>query len=396
MSGPRRIAITAVVAAAILASVTADATPSGLGGSRLTVVANHLNNPRKIFVGADGAVYVVEAGKGGRDTCLGTGVNTTCFGFSGSITRIAHGAQQRVLRGLWSGAHRDGTQAEGPADVAVSGNVYYVLLQDAAVTSRGSNGLGPDAATAGDLISTPPGRAAPAVLVNLAAFEAARNPDHGAGSGAKFGNPAIDSDPYAFVPYRGGYAVVDAAANDLLWAHADGSVSVLAVFPTRKEPLTKAIAARIGAPAGTTSITAQAVPSSVAVGPDGALYVGELTGVPFTPGTARVWRIVPGKKMSIYASGFTNISDLAFAGKNLLVLELTTKGLYGPRSPGALVRVTPSGARKVIASQGLAYPTGLAVGNGSIYVSNHGLFPASGAGPHGELVRLPASAALVS
>ena len=93
--------------------------------------------------------------------------------------------------------------------------------------------------------------------------------------------------------------------------------------------------------------------------------------------------------MSIYASGFTNISDLAFAGKNLLVLELTTKGLYGPRSPGALVRVTPSGARKVIASKGLAYPTGLAVGNGSIYVSNHGLFPASGAGPHGELVRLP-------
>ena len=391
MSAPRRVALTAAATACLLSGAAADAAPPAPAGPRLTVVASHLNNPRKIFVGADGAVYVVEAGRGGRAGCLGTGVNTTCFGFTGSITRIAHGAVRRVLTGLWSGAHRDGRQAEGPADVAVSGNVYWILFQDAAVTKRGTNELGPEATTAGDLVTSPAGKAVPSVLVNLAAFEADRNPDHGAGSGARFGNPAIDSDPYAFVPYRGGYAVVDAAANDLLWAHADGSVSVLAVFPTRKEPLTKTVANRIGAPAGMTSITAQAVPSSVAVGPDGALYVGELTGVPFTPGTARVWRIVPGKKMSVYASGFTNISDLAFAGKNLLVLELTTKGLFGPRSPGALIRIAQGGARKVVASGGLSFPTGLAVGNGSIYVSNHGLFPGSGAGPHGELVRMPAT-----
>lgn len=389
----RRVALSAAVAAAaLLASVAAHAVgPSVNDRSRLSVVATHLNNPRKIFVEPDGAVYVVEAGRGGRNGCLGTGVNTTCFGLTGSITRVAHGTQRRVLTGLWSGAHRDGTQAEGPADASVRGSVYDVLFQDAAVTPHGSNRLGPLAATAGDLVSSPPGRAAPAVLVNLAAFEAANNPDHGAGTGPKLGNPAIDSDPYAFVPYRGGYAVVDAAANDLVWVHANRSVSVLAVFPTRTEPLTKAVAARIGAPPGMSSITAQAVPSCVAVGPDGALYVGELTGVPFTVGTARVWRIAPGKKMSIYATGFTNISDLSFAGKNLLVLELTTKGLYGPRSPGALIRVAPNGARKVIASEGLAYPTGLAVGNGSIYISNNGLFPASGAGPHGELLRLPAA-----
>ena len=80
------------------------------------------------------------------------------------------------------------------------------------------------------------------MIVNFAAFEARSNPDHGAGPGAKFGNPPIDSDPYAFVAYRGGFAVADAAGNDLLWVSPNGEVSVLAVFPTQTVKLTTAIA----------------------------------------------------------------------------------------------------------------------------------------------------------
>jgi hypothetical protein len=40
---------------------------------------------------------------------------------------------------------------------------------------------------------------------------------------------------------------------------------------------------------------AKTVPNSVAQGPDGAYYVGELTGVPFEAGAARVYRVVPGR-----------------------------------------------------------------------------------------------------
>jgi hypothetical protein len=374
--------------AVLVAAVVLAAPASARGGSHLTVVGSHLNNPRKVFIGADGAIYVAESGTGGRTTCLGRGAAATCVGLTGSITRIADGVQKRVVTGLPSAAHRDGIQAEGPADVEVHRGRYDVLLMDAAVTPRGTNELGPAGAIAGDLVSTPPGKAAPSVLANLAAFEAARNPDGGAGPGARYGNPPIDSDPYAFVRYRGGYAVADAAANDLLWVHPGGKVTVLAVFPVRRQPLPAAARARIGAPAGKTTIASQAVPSSVAVGPDGALYVGELTGVPFRVGTARVWRVVPGKAPTVYATGFTTISDLAFSARDLLVLELTTKGLFGPRSPGALIRVTPGGGRTVVASRGLAYPTGLAVGNGSIYVANNGLSPGSGRLPHGELVRI--------
>ena len=359
--------------------------------ARLAVVATHLNNPRKIFLARDGALYVVEAGTGGHDSCLGTGTTKMCIGLTGSITRIANGTQRRVLTGLWSGARTDGTLAQGPADVLVRGGLYYVLLQNGSINARGQNDLGRDGATAGDLISSPPGRVAPRVIANLAAYEAAHNPDHGAGPGPRFGDPPIDSDPYAFVAYRGGFAVADAAANDLLWIGPNGVVSLLAVFPTQTMPLTKAVASRIGAPAGMRSISVQSVPTSVAVGPDGALYVGELTGLPFAPGRARVWRIVPGRKPSIYASGFTNISDLAFDGRNLLVLEISSGGLLDATSPGALIRLTPDGKRTVLASAGLDHPTGLAVGNGSIYIANNGVFPGDGPGKHGDLVSLPAS-----
>jgi len=37
------------------------------------------------------------------------------------------------------------------------------------------------------------------------------------------------------------------------------------------------------------------VPTGLARGPDGALYVGLLTGVPFAPGAASVYRVVPGQ-----------------------------------------------------------------------------------------------------
>jgi hypothetical protein len=351
-------------------------------------VASNLNNPRKLVVGPDRALYVVEAGTGGRDKCLGSGSAQTCIGLTGSITRVANGAQKRVVTGLWSGAPLNGRRAEGPADVLVRRGTYYVLLENGAINTRGFNSLGPDGATAGDLVATPPGNAAPAVIFNFAAFEAKNNPDHGRGSGARFSNPPIDSNPYAFTTYRGGYAVVDAAGNDLLWVAQNGKVSVLAVFPTQTLSLPREIGKQIGAPPSMRSIIVQAVPSCVAVGPDGALYVGELTGVPFAPGSAHVWRVVPGRKPEVYASGFTTISDLAFDGRDLLVLELTTKGLLSGKSPGALIRVSPARVKTVLAATGLVYPTGLAVDGRSIYISNYGLYPATGAGPHGEVVRL--------
>jgi glucose/arabinose dehydrogenase len=134
------------------------------------------------------------------------------------------------------------------------------------------------------------------------------------------------------------------------------------------------------------------VPTTVAAGPDGALYVGELTGAPFRVGSARVWRVVPGQKPTVYAGGFTNVAAIAFdRGRRLLVLEINRLGLGDSRGTGALTRIAADGTRTILASDGLAYPTGLAVGrDGSLYIANHGDRPSTGPGPHGEILRLAA------
>ena len=42
--------------------------------------------------------------------------------------------------------------------------------------------------------------------------------------------------------------------------------------------------------------------TSIAVGPDGAYYAGELKGFPGTPGHPRVWRIEPGTRHTVCPS----------------------------------------------------------------------------------------------
>ena len=89
------------------------------------------------------------------------------------------------------------------------------------------------------------------------------------------------------------------------------------------------------------------LPTSVAVGPDGAYYVGELTGAPFATGAARVYRVVRGQDPEVYLEGFTTIIDLAFGPDgSLYVLQHSSAGGPPPpfAAPGSLVRVAPDAA----------------------------------------------------
>jgi hypothetical protein len=127
-----------------------------------------------------------------------------------------------------------------------------------------------------------------------------------------------------------------------------------------------------------------AVPTTVAEGPDGYLYVGQLTGFPFPLGGANVYRIaphnVPETAPEVFATGFTNIIDIAFdASGSLYVLEIARNSLLSAPF-GRLVRVDPDGSQVEIATdQPLFAPGGLAIGkDGDIYVTVGSVAPGIG------------------
>ena len=371
----------AIVGVAMLPLALASLAGCGAGGSpRPAVVASGLANPRQMSFGPGGVLYVAEAGSGGDERCaiIPDSTERVCVGDTGAILAIKSGKVRRVITGLPSAAEAGGAESSGVADVVASHGQASFVVQDTYISKSGANQFGNAGTYLGHLAFASLKSRTLRLGADLAHFEATHNPDHGAGASA---GDAIDSDPYGLVAYRGGYVVADAAANDLLSVTATGKISVLAVFPIQYETLS----AENG---HTQRIAVQSVPTSVAVGRDGALYVGELSGYPFRPGFARIWRVVPGRTATVYATGFTSISAIAFDNRGrLLVLEIDRDGLLDAKASGELIRLDGPKRRTVLETSGLVSPTGVAVApNGNIYVSNNG-----SSATHGEIIRLPAT-----
>jgi sugar lactone lactonase YvrE len=199
---------------------------------------------------------------------------------------------------------------------------------------------------------------------NLGNYETDENPDGG----------AHDTNPFgiAVLPSRTLYT--DAGGNALNQVDRNGSISTLAVFPDRQVP------SPLPPPAPAIA-TIQGVPTSVVEGPDGWLYVGQLTGFPFPVGAANVYRIPPeGGIPEVFASGFTNIIDIAFGPDgSLYVLEIDTNSLRVTGADGALIKVAPNGTKTTIASVGLTTPGGVAFADdGRIYVTLFSTSPTLG------------------
>jgi sugar lactone lactonase YvrE len=123
----------------------------------------------------------------------------------------------------------------------------------------------------------------------------------------------------------------------------------------------------------------QAVPTGVVKGPDGLLYVSQLTGFPFPVGGAKVFVIDPDSGAIVRTiTGFTNAMDLAFGPDGTLyVLEIDANSLLDPSSDeGAIFAVAPgatTGTPIALPAGTLTAPGGIAVGrHGELYVSDHG------------------------
>jgi hypothetical protein len=320
------------------------------------VVASGLNNPRGLAFAPNGDLYVLEAGIGGTEGCHVGPTGPRCFGLTGAITRIdfRRGTTEVVASGLPSLAAATGGGATGLHDIGFQGqgNLYFTIgfAGDPALRESAIGDAGAGLAHLARLL--PDGSVR--LTANLGTYEAAYDPDE----------DGPDSNPYGILVLPGRRIVADAGANALLEIGANGDIRTLAVFPEFQAPG--------GGP------FRDAVPTGLALGPDGAYYVGQLTGFPFAAGIANVYRVPPeGGEPEVFASGFTNIIDIEFGPDgSLYVLQIA--GPIPNFGAGALVRVAPDGTKTQIAVP-LTAPGGVAIAkDGTIYVTNNSTSPGGG------------------
>ena len=380
------------LASALTVAAVGDAAPAGI---QEAVLRSGLDAPRHLVL-SGGGVVVTEAGAigaTGASNCAtgpateGAGTSQFCTNSTGDIVRISSkGRTTPVLSKVPSVTEEAIPEVTGPSAIAFAHGEEAVTIDDFLVNPNGSNGLEPQpfASAFGTLRLISGGKT---TVVNIAAFAGA-HPQTASSLGTIPGETAYDSDPYDVVAYHTGWAVADAGANDLLYVTAAGRVSMLARFPAVAEQLPAGVLGN----SQPITVRAQAVPTSIAVGPDGALYVGLLRGVPSDPGTADIYRVLPGHAPEIWARGLTTVTAVAFDRQGrLLATEFNTGGLLSkPTVPGALVRIS-NGGRTVTALPvpGLYQPTGLAVStNGTVYVSNYGDSTVGSSGHPGEVIKI--------
>ncbi|HEX6681768.1 MAG TPA: ScyD/ScyE family protein [Candidatus Limnocylindrales bacterium] len=350
MSSRRAIGAVVAVTASLLLIPAAPAV-----AAEPEVVFSGLDNPRGLAFGPDGALYVAEAGSGGAGPCFTGPEGEVCFGLSGSLTRFKNGEQIRVLMDLPSIAAPDGTQALGASDVSF-GKLGYLTI-----------GLGGDPNMRADLpeggqdmaklFSFVPGKSTTLKPVaDIGDFEAEANPDGG----------VLDTNPQSVLARDGFTVVADAGGNALLKVGKNGKIKTLAVFPQRMVDAPPFLELPPG-----TQIPMDAVPTGVAFH-EGAYYVAQLTGFPFPKGGANIFKVVPGQDPEVFASGLTNLIDIAFDGYgDLYALEIADNTLLGEQPSGMLLRIHPGQAPEVIASN-LMMPGGLAIKDGFAYVTDCG------------------------
>jgi len=373
----------------LLIVAAAFASPAAAAPAKVDVVARNLDAPRHLAFGARGDLFVAEAGRGGSGPCFVAGEGPACMGASGAVTEIdRHGRQFRIVQGLASFANTIpdpnpmGVTPNpiGPHGITVLG-ADQVFVTNGGPTEPKVTANGPtisrDTLAAQNPVANLFGRllwikhhGGVRSIADIWAFERDVNPDAGVG------NPAVDSNAVDVLFDRGHFVIADAGGNAIDRASFFGRVSNLAVFANRTVPNPFP-----PPPPAPQTVDMQAVPTAVVEGPDHQYYVSQLTGFPFPPGGANVYRVDPRSgDATVFAGGFTNIMDLAFGRDGTLyVLEISHSGLLNG-ADGAIFAVSRTGTKRQIelAPGTLTAPGGITVGRDGLYVSNQTFVPGEG------------------
>ena len=349
--------------------------------SPLQTVMSGLDNPYGLAFGPDGGLYVAEAGTG--NSGLGSGPSFVAgngeqvyFGDTGAVSRLLGGTQTRVIGGLPSVAGAGGAEATGLSGLAFGsdGSLYGVIGFGGQEYQR--NQLVSDVLTQTGAGSTNAGDLGQVVRLNLAVNTVTPLSDlvpyetqnYIKNNGT---SQPPEANPYALAPVSGGFAVSDGGGNVVLKSPTGGGApSLLSFLPAQHSPLP-------GPP------FYQSVPTALATDAKGTLFAGEFTGYPFPPGGADIYSINPTTgASSVFASGFTTITGLAFgANGDLYVLDDTTNSLASPNPGDAqLFEVNPITGEKTLLTNlagGMDYSSLAFFGN-ALYISDLGAGPGDG------------------
>ena len=385
----------------------------------LTTIVEGISNARGVSFGPDGTMYVAEPGVGGDGACQpspSTLFQPICAGNSGSIVRVkTDGQTDRIFTGFQSLAEQpSGNQGAGPSDLQFDsvGNAYllagfagYPGNRDVETLELGSNYPIPPQQLAVFPPSTPENVLNSPDLAKLfkadlntgelteifdfAKYEIVNNPDGG----------DLVTNPYDLAISGDTAYVVDGGGNAAYSIKLDGSDAKAVALPLNiiTNPQLPELPPGAELPPGLINflepdengnprISIQSVPTGGAVGPDGALYVGEYSGFPYPQDEARIFRIGEDGVPTVFAEGFNAITELTFDKEgNLLVLQFTDTSQITSQDisslPGSLIQLAADGTRTTLvgAGEGLESADGLTIGpDNQIYVTNRGVGPGNG------------------
>lgn len=172
------------------------------------------------------------------------------------------------------------------------------------------------------------------IYADLHAYEYAHNPDgsnvygitdpDSCAQGTSYSG-LLDSHVYNVIPWRGDWLVADAGANAIMRVTDTGRISTFAVLPPVEIEITPMIAGMLGlepCAIGDTGYV-EPVPTGIAIGRRGEIYVSTLPGFPgMVTSQGALWRVDPHtRKATQVASGFSMPTSIAVSGKSIYVAE---------------------------------------------------------------------------
>lgn len=289
--------------------------------------------------------------------------------------------------------HRTRTLVSGltlPQGVTTVGGKIYIAAGESEPDSDPST---PDTSTGGLYVARPGGTAHK--FADLMAYELANNPDGQIQFGPD-GQP-LDalSNPYYVIRDRrwsGFLLVADAGANDVLAVDRHGRVSTFFVPPT----VTTGACAT--AQNNTVSgVGCDPVPTGLAYGPDGLLYISALTAE--MPGEGRVYVVTPWGRLVRVITGFSAPTGVAVDRSGTVYVSELLEGApegdgppppgFDPSAVGQIVAVPRFGPRRYAQ---VTMPSGLLSSHGDLYSSAWAIASMLGMSDAGQVVRVDRSA----